>query len=93
MLNYLFKGEDILEIENWFHSNRTTLPALFISTPYDKKTSVWSKESPNLQILIRVAMLARESLKLVEILLFTVDEDWKVRVNTSLLYFCIFLYL
>ncbi|KAJ9582596.1 hypothetical protein L9F63_023055, partial [Diploptera punctata] len=69
-LNDELNREDILKIENWFQKNRVTLPNLFLSTPYDKNNSIWSKEAPSLQILIRVAMLARESLRIVESLLF-----------------------
>jgi U3 small nucleolar RNA-associated protein 22 len=75
----LSAGEDILEIETWFHSCRSTLPPLFLSTPYDKKTSFWTKEAPSLQILIRVAMLAGEALRVTNSLLFSaVKSDWKV---------------
>jgi U3 small nucleolar RNA-associated protein 22 len=75
----LSAGEDILEIEARFHSRRSTLPPLFLSTPYDKNNSIWTKEAPSLQILIRVAMLAQEALRVIEILLFSaIKSDWKV---------------
>jgi hypothetical protein len=52
---------------------------LFLSTPYDKKNSIWTKEAPSLQILIRVAMLAGEALRVIESLLFSaIKSDWKV---------------
>jgi len=75
-----FVGEDILEIETWFHNHRAMLPSLFLSTPYDRMNSIWSKEAPSLQILIRVAMLAGEALRVTEGLLFSaIISDWKVR--------------
>jgi hypothetical protein len=41
--------------------------------------SIWTKEAPSLQILIRVAMLAGEALKVIEGLLFSaIISDWKV---------------
>jgi Nrap protein. len=78
--DFFFAGEDILEIETWFHSHRSVLPSLFLSTPYDRKNSIWTKEGPSLQILIRVAMLAGEALRVIEGLLFSaIKSDWKVR--------------
>jgi hypothetical protein len=78
--DYFFAGEDILEIETWFHNHRASLPSLFLSTPYDRMNSIWTKEAPSLQILIRVAMLAGEALKVLEGLLFSaIVSDWKVR--------------
>ena len=41
--------------------------------------SIWTKEAPSLQILIRVAMLAGEALRVIERLLFSaIVSDWKV---------------
>jgi hypothetical protein len=52
---------------------------LFLTTPYDKKNSIWTKDAPSLQILIRVAMLAGEAVRVVEGLLFSaMKSDWKV---------------
>ncbi|XP_069697257.1 nucleolar protein 6 isoform X2 [Periplaneta americana] len=77
-LNGEMNRDEILEIETWFRSSRSTLPALFLSTPYDKKNSVWTKEAPTLQILMRVAALAEEALRVIEGLLFSpVASDWK----------------
>ena len=64
----------------WFHNHRATLPSVFISTPYDRMNSIWTKEAPSLHILIRVAIVAREALRVVEGLLFSaIVSDWKVR--------------
>jgi hypothetical protein len=50
-----------------------------VSTPYDRKNSIWTKEAPSLQILIRVAMLAGEAVRVIEGLLFSaMKSDWKV---------------
>lgn len=64
--NVFFADEEIVEVENLFGSSRDTLPPLFISTPYDKQTSAWTRKAPNLLILNRISSLAREALKLVE---------------------------
>jgi hypothetical protein len=41
--------------------------------------SIWTKEAPSLQILIRVAMLAGEALRVIEGLLFSaIKSNWKV---------------
>lgn len=77
-LNSEMTREDILEIETWFHNHRASLPSLFVSTPYDRKNSIWTKEAPSLQILIRVAMLAGEAVRVIEGLLFSaMKSDWK----------------
>ncbi|KAF7989496.1 hypothetical protein HCN44_008170 [Aphidius gifuensis] len=61
--------EEILNIENHFGTSRESgsLPDLFISTPYDHLTSIWTKNSPNKIILRRVSALAKETLKLVDV--------------------------
>lgn len=58
--------EEIIEIESHFNTNRSTLPSLFISTPYDQKNSLWTRKKPSLVILNRITALARESLKIIE---------------------------
>lgn len=63
-------GEVILEVENLFGTSRDSLPPLFISTPYDKETSIWTKNSPSVLILNRISDLAKEAIKLVETQLF-----------------------
>lgn len=62
--------ELIVEVENNFTEKRETLPPLFISTPYDPKTSMWTIKAPTRVILTRVGNLAKEVLKLVETELF-----------------------
>ncbi|XP_033607618.1 nucleolar protein 6 isoform X3 [Cryptotermes secundus] len=93
-LNAEMTREDILEIETWFHSHRSTLPPLFLSTPYDKKNSIWTKEAPSLQILIRAAMLAGEALRVIESLLFSaIKSDWKQIFRPSLEAFDVLIHL
>ncbi|KAH0540795.1 nucleolar protein 6 isoform X1 [Cotesia glomerata] len=58
--------DQVLAVENLFSTARDTLPALFISTPYDRETSTWTKHAPSRLILDRISSLARETLKLVE---------------------------
>lgn len=53
-----------------FGTARETLPTLFISTPYDAQTSMWTKKAPSSLILYRVSTLAKESLRLIEEQLF-----------------------
>ena len=43
-------AEDYQEILAKFSSNRAQLPALFIATPKDKFTSIWTKEKPSKQV-------------------------------------------
>ncbi|XP_066994077.2 nucleolar protein 6 isoform X2 [Anabrus simplex] len=58
--------EEVVEIENRFHSARSALPPLFIATPYDQRNSRVTREAPTLQILIRLGMLASEALTVLE---------------------------
>lgn len=55
-----------MEVESNFTSNRSALPSLFISTPYDQKNSMWTRKKPSLVILNRITTLARESLKIID---------------------------
>ncbi|XP_012256852.2 nucleolar protein 6 isoform X2 [Athalia rosae] len=58
--------QEIVEAESNFNSNRSKLPPLYILTPYDQKASTWTKTTPSPVILNRITMLARESLKIIE---------------------------
>lgn len=64
--NNELKRDDILDIERRFTSDRIQLPAMFIATPSDTENSLWTKEAPSLTILARVAILASQSLKVLE---------------------------
>jgi len=41
---------DYQEISSKFCKNRTQLPAIFISTPKDKFSSMWTKDKPSKQV-------------------------------------------
>lgn len=41
---------DYQEISSKFSNNRMQLPKIFISTPKDKFTSMWTKEKPSKQV-------------------------------------------
>jgi len=64
-----------------FKENRTKLQPIFIVTPFDKdkKTSVWTKNKPNMQQLCRIVIIARQSLHSLKksILNFESTESFK----------------
>ncbi|KAK3588803.1 hypothetical protein CHS0354_012016 [Potamilus streckersoni] len=62
-LNYKFTKEDLTEIRSRFTKERSTLPLMFLSTPEDKFSSLWTKRAPTAPILQRLILLASESLK------------------------------
>lgn len=68
MLN--FTDEEIVAVETLFGTARNSLPPLFISTPYDQQKSLWTRKAPSQLTLNRMSMLAKESLKLFDDLLF-----------------------
>nr|XP_048705772.1 nucleolar protein 6 isoform X4 [Caretta caretta] len=65
-LNADLKDADYTEIRNEFVAARLHLPVMFIATPRDKRSSVWTKERPSAQILQRLLVLALESLRALE---------------------------
>ncbi|XP_037758365.1 nucleolar protein 6 isoform X1 [Chelonia mydas] len=65
-LNADLKDADYTEIRNEFVAARPHLPVMFIATPRDKRSSVWTKERPSTQILQRLLVLALESLRALE---------------------------
>jgi hypothetical protein len=50
--------EDSTDIQSKFTTQRQTFPPMFISSPYDKQLSMWTKTSPNAMILNRLQHLA-----------------------------------
>uniref|UniRef100_A0A4W3I5E7 Nucleolar protein 6 n=1 Tax=Callorhinchus milii TaxID=7868 RepID=A0A4W3I5E7_CALMI len=88
-LNYDLKGEEInyTEIKDGFVANRTQLPVMFIATPRDKQTSVWTKQGPSAPILLRLMELARQSLQVLERQLMdpSANHDSALVSNQSLL--------
>ena len=73
----LFSGEQVVAVENLFGTSREMLPPLFISTPYDQESSIWTKHAPNICILNRVYLLAKEALKLIEMQISNSALDYK----------------
>ncbi|XP_054842072.1 nucleolar protein 6 [Eublepharis macularius] len=65
-LNAELKDEEYVEIRNDFVAARPRLPALFIASPRDRRNSIWTKERPSAQILLRLLVLAQESLRTLE---------------------------
>lgn len=63
-------NEEISAIETLFTTTRASLPPLFISTPYDQQKSLWTRKAPIQLVLNRMSVLAKESLKLFDDLLF-----------------------
>ncbi|KAL0117298.1 hypothetical protein PUN28_010271 [Cardiocondyla obscurior] len=62
--------EEITAVETLFNTARNSLPPLFISTPYDQQKSLLTRKAPSQLILNRINILAQESLKLFDDLIF-----------------------
>ncbi|CAG2059589.1 unnamed protein product, partial [Timema podura] len=89
----LTRGEEVVEIEGMFQSSRATLPPLFLATSYQPSGVVWTKRNPTLQILVRTAMLAKESLTIVEEKLFSRHFDTKLIFRPPLDVYDVLIYL
>ncbi|XP_018401182.1 PREDICTED: nucleolar protein 6 [Cyphomyrmex costatus] len=63
-------NEEITAVETLFNTARSSLPPLFISTPYDQQKILWTRKAPSHLVLNRMSVLAKESLKLFDDLLF-----------------------
>ncbi|EGI57170.1 Nucleolar protein 6 [Acromyrmex echinatior] len=63
-------NEEIADVETLFNTARSSLPPLFISTPYDQQKTLWTIKAPSHLVLNRMSILAKESLKLFDDLLF-----------------------
>nr|CAD7588547.1 unnamed protein product [Timema genevievae] len=85
--------EEVVEIEGMFQSSRATLPPLFLATSYQPSGVVWTKRNPTLQILVRTAMLAKESLTIVEEKLFSRHFDTKLIFRPPLDVYDVLIYL
>ncbi|KAG5841083.1 hypothetical protein ANANG_G00195830 [Anguilla anguilla] len=79
-LNGQLTAPDYVEIKNDFIASRETLPVMFIATPKDKKLSVWTKDSPSVQMLQRLTVVAAESLRVLEAQLVDPSQPQDVRV-------------
>ncbi|XP_074649988.1 nucleolar protein 6-like [Tubulanus polymorphus] len=65
-INSELTKEDYNEIQSTFTKNRAKLPLMFLSTPFDKFTSLWTKDCPSALVLNLLTVIARESLNLLE---------------------------
>ncbi|XP_069780228.1 nucleolar protein 6 [Narcine bancroftii] len=65
-LNGEIKDAEYAEIKNDFSATRAQLPVMFIATPNDRKTSIWTKRRPSAPILQRLIELASQSLQILE---------------------------
>jgi len=52
---------DCAEIHANFTKDRSTLPLMFISSPVDRSSQLWTKRKPTAPVLQRVALLAHEA--------------------------------
>ncbi|XP_062482635.1 nucleolar protein 6 [Pezoporus occidentalis] len=65
-LNAGLTDTDCTEIKSKFAAARSHLPVMFIATPKDRWSSMWTQERPSAQILQRLTVLASESLRALE---------------------------
>ncbi|XP_013410468.1 nucleolar protein 6 [Lingula anatina] len=65
-LNNELTNLECTEIRTKFTKERSTLPLMFIATPYDKNSSMFTKHKPTVPILQRIVLLARESLAVLQ---------------------------
>uniref|UniRef100_A0A0A9W1N5 Nucleolar protein 6 n=3 Tax=Lygus hesperus TaxID=30085 RepID=A0A0A9W1N5_LYGHE len=68
----------IADMEKFFSSNRETLPPMVLATPFDPSGVLWTKKSPTIPVLVRLAKLATVSLKILENTLGDNDASSKV---------------
>uniref|UniRef100_A0A803V9L5 Nucleolar protein 6 n=1 Tax=Ficedula albicollis TaxID=59894 RepID=A0A803V9L5_FICAL len=78
-LNTGLTGEQ--EIKNKFVAARSRLPVMFLATPKDQWSSMWTRERPSAQILQRLVLLASESRRALEEQLMDPLSDQDVKVN------------
>ncbi|KYO18444.1 nucleolar protein 6 [Alligator mississippiensis] len=94
-LNSELKDADYTEIKNEFVASRADLPVMFISTPRDQRSSVWTKERPSAQILQRLLVLAQASLRALEEQLLNPlgSQDVKVAFRPPLDFYDVLIHL
>ncbi|XP_048360666.1 nucleolar protein 6 [Sphaerodactylus townsendi] len=94
-LNAELKDEDYVEIKNNFVAARPHLPVMFIASPRDRQNSVWTKERPSAQMLLRLLVLAQESLRTLEEQLMdpSGNQDVKVAFRPPLDFYDVLIYL
>lgn len=60
--SHYYIAEDYQEILGRFQRERSSRPLMFLSTPYDKHASSWTRHAPSAPLLQRLVVLARGSL-------------------------------
>ncbi|NWW10874.1 NOL6 protein, partial [Oreocharis arfaki] len=79
-LNTGLTDSDCTEIKNKFIAARSHLPVMFLATPKDQWSSMWTQERPSAQILQRLVLLASESLRALEEQLMDPLSDQDVKM-------------
>ncbi|XP_078077355.1 nucleolar protein 6 [Mustelus asterias] len=79
-LNGDIKETELAEIKNDFVATRTQHPVMFIATPKDRKSSIWTKGRPSAPILQRLAELASQSLRTLERQLMDPLADYDLKM-------------
>ncbi|NXO29479.1 NOL6 protein, partial [Cisticola juncidis] len=79
-LNTGLTESDCTEIKNKFVAARSRLPVMFLATPKDQWSSMWTRERPSAQILQRLILLASESLRALEEQLMDPLSDQDVKM-------------
>ncbi|NXO89357.1 NOL6 protein, partial [Certhia brachydactyla] len=79
-LNTGLTDSDCTEIKNKFVAARSRLPVMFLATPKDQWSSMWTRERPSAQILQRLVLLASESLRALEEQLMDPLSDQDVKM-------------
>ncbi|XP_041278004.1 nucleolar protein 6 isoform X2 [Onychostruthus taczanowskii] len=79
-LNTGLTESDCTEIKNKFVAARARLPVMFLATPKDQWSSMWTRERPSAQILQRLVLLASESLRALEEQLMDPLRDQDVKM-------------
>ncbi|XP_066195759.1 nucleolar protein 6 [Sylvia atricapilla] len=79
-LNTGLTDSDCTEIKNKFVAARSCLPVMFLATPKDQCSSMWTRERPSAQILQRLVLLASESLRALEEQLMDPLSDQDVKM-------------
>uniref|UniRef100_A0A8U7P564 Nucleolar protein 6 n=1 Tax=Corvus moneduloides TaxID=1196302 RepID=A0A8U7P564_CORMO len=83
------------EIKNKFIAARSRLPVMFLATPKDQWSSMWTRERPSAQILQRLILLALESLRVLEEQLMDPlsDQDMKMVFRPPLDFYDVLIHL
>ncbi|XP_017602061.1 PREDICTED: nucleolar protein 6 [Corvus brachyrhynchos] len=83
------------EIKSKFIAARSRLPVMFLATPKDQWSSMWTRERPSAQILQRLVLLALESLRVLEEQLMDPlsDQDMKMVFRPPLDFYDVLIHL